>query len=312
MFKKLIIAAAAVLVSSGAYARDYISIVGSSTVFPFSTAVAESLGGTGAYPTPVIESTGSGGGMKLFCKGNGMDTPDVTNSSRAIKSKEAAMCAENGVTPIEYLIGYDGITFSNSKDGQQLSLTKEDIFNAVSENVYDNGTWVPNPNQVWSDVRADLPNIPINIMAPPPTSGTRDAFVELVMHGYCKKQLGLDKKTYKANCTRLRIDGPVVEVGENDNLIIQKLQDDDTRFGIFGFSFLDQNADTVQPALVDGVAPSFDSIADGSYAVSRPLFYYVKKEHIGVVPGLEDYSKLFKKMAAPEGPLEDMGLIPLK
>jgi phosphate transport system substrate-binding protein len=310
--KKLIIAALAVFVSTSAQAREYISIVGSSTVFPFSTSVAEKFGGTGKHPTPVIESTGSGGGMKLFCQGVGFDTPDITNASRAIKSTEADLCKSNGVTPVEYLIGYDGITFSNSKSGQQLSLTKEDIFNAVAENVMVNGKWVANPNQTWADVRSDLPNLPIAIMAPPPTSGTRDAFVELVMHKHCKKTLGLSKKEYKAQCTRLRIDGPVVEVGENDNLIIQKLQDDENRFGIFGFSFLDQNSDTVQPALVDGVAPSFDTIADGSYGISRPLYYYVKEQHLGVVAGIEEYVRTFHKMMVTDGPLSDMGLIPLQ
>ena len=311
MIKKLTIVIAALLFTTTAQARDYVSIVGSSTVFPFSTAVAEALGSKGGK-TPVVESTGSGGGLKLFCKGVGLDTPDIANSSRAIKDKEVAQCTENGVTPVEYHIGYDGITFSNAKESPQFKLTKADIFNAVSEQVYKNGAWVTNRSEAWSEIRSDLPYTAIEILMPPPTSGTRDAFVELVMHSYCKKELGLSKKEYKAKCSTMRVDGRVIEVGENDNLVIQKLQDDKRRFGIFGFSFLDQNNDTVQGSLINGVEPTFDTIADGSYGISRPLFYYVKEEHIGLIPGLENYTKLFTKMSEPDGELSDMGLIPLQ
>ena len=289
---------------------DQISIVGSSTVFPFATIVAERFAKNTDFNAPVIESTGSGGGLKLFCAGIGLEHPDVTNASRAIKSSEKETCEKNGITPVEYLIGYDGITFSNSNAVKQLSLTKEDIFNAVSAKVYYNGEMIDNPYKKWSDINSSLPSVDIDVLAPPPSSGTRDAFVELVMHSVCKKIYEMDKKTYKANCSALREDGAVTEVGENDNLIIEKLADNSDRFGIFGYSFLDQNRDRVQGSIVDGVGPSMDTIADGSYKVSRPLFFYVKKEHIGVVPGIQEYADYFMSLAVEGSPLEDAGLIP--
>ena len=294
------------------FAREgnQISIVGSSTVFPFATIVAERFAKSTDFKAPVIESTGSGGGLKLFCSGIGLGFPDITNSSRAIKSSEKEICAKNGVTPVEYLIGYDGITFSNSNDNKQLSFTKEDIFKAVSAVVYENGKMIENPFKKWSDINSSLPEIDIDVLAPPPSSGTRDAFVELVLHDVCKSEYKMDKKTYKENCSALREDGFVTEVGENDNLIIEKLTDNSERFGIFGFSFLDQNRDRVQGSFVDGIEPSFDNIADGSYKVSRPLYFYVKKEHIGVVPGIEDYTDYFMSLSIEGGPLEDAGLIP--
>ena len=317
--RNLILAASAALLltTTTAFARDQISIVGSSTVFPFATTVAEKFGQASQWKTPVIESTGSGGGMKMFCRGVGTGTPDITNSSRAIKKSEEELCAKNGVTPIERLIGYDGIVFSNSKNGEQFSLTKKDIFLAVADQVPTstvNGkptVWGPNPNKTWKDVNPALPNIKIDIMIPPTTSGTRDAFVELVMHSVCKKAYDMSKKEYKAQCTAVRTDGPVVQVGENDNLIIEKLADEPKRFGVFGFSFLDQNSDKVQGAFIDGVLPSFESIADSSYGISRPLFYYLKKEHIGIIPGIEEYDAKFTQMRKPGGVLEEQGLIPL-
>ena len=276
----ILAALAALTITTTAQARDQISIVGSSTVFPFATTVAEKFGQQNEYKTPVIESTGSGGGMKMFCRGVGTGTPDVTNASRAIKKSEAELCAKNSVTPVERLIGYDGIVFSNSKEGTQFALTKKDIFLAVADQIPTaslNGkpsAWGPNTNKTWKDVNASLPDIKIDIMIPPTTSGTRDAFVELVMHSVCKKTYGMPKKGadgYKSMCTAVRTDGPVVQVGENDNLIIEKLQDEPKRFGVFGFSFLDQNSDKVQGASIDGVLPSFESIADSSYGISRPL-----------------------------------------
>ena len=191
-----------------------------------------------------------------------------------------------------------------------MPLTKEDIFNAVSAKVYNNGEMIDNPYKKWSDINSSLPSVDIDVLAPPPSSGTRDAFVELVMHSVCKKIYEMDKKTYKANCSALREDGAVTEVGENDNLIIEKLADNSDRFGIFGYSFLDQNRDRVQGSIVDGVGPSMDTIADGSYKVSRPLFFYVKKEHIGVVPGIQEYTDYFMSLDVEGSPLEDAGLIP--
>ena len=319
MKTKLLTVFAVVLFSMGvansALAREQISIVGSSTVFPFATTVAEKFGQQREFKTPVIESTGSGGGLKMFCKGIGTKHPDITNASRAIKSKEAAQCAENDIEPIEYLVGYDGITISNSRQSPRASFTKLDIFNAVAVDVMIDGKWVPNPYKKWSDIRAELPDLKIDLMIPPTTSGTRDAFVELILHKVCKKEYGMSKKEYKAKCTAVRTDGNyVVPMGENDNLLIEKLGKDERRFGVFGFSFLDQNSDKVHGALIDGVEPTFETIADGSYGVSRPLYFYVKKQHIGVVPGIEEYVDLFMsdQMIGAEGTLSEQGLIPPK
>lgn len=297
-------------VSTTVQARDTIVITGSSTVYPFATVVAEEMGRNG-YNTPVVESTGSGGGMKIFCQGIGLGTPDITNASRQIKSSEIELCASNGVTPIEYMIGYDGIVIGQSKESIPFELTKEILFEAISLNVY-RGRWMPNPNKKWSDIYPWLPDLKIDIMVPPPTSGTRDAFVELVLHDYCKNNLNLSKDVYKANCSAVREDGYVVEMGENDNLILSKLQGDETRLGIFGFSFLDQNRDKVQGLSIEGVMPEFESIADGSYSVSRSLFFYVKKEHLGVVPAIEEYVELFDELSQPDEYLSDIGLIPVQ
>ena len=302
-------------ITNSAIARDTLSIVGSSTVFPFSTIVAEKFGKGTEFNVPVVESTGSGGGMKLFCKGIGTNTPDITNASRAIKSSEVELCSSNGVTPIERLIGFDGIVFANSNSSTQFSLTKEEIFKAVAHKVLSDGKWVDNGYLYWDNINPNLPHIKIDVMVPPPSSGTRDAFVELVLHSVCKKIYDMPKKGddgYKARCSGLREDGLVTEMGENDNLIVEKLTKDTARFGVFGFSFLDQNRDKVHGAVVDGVEPSFDSIADGSYKVSRPLFYYLKKEHMDIIPGISEFDEYFKSLTVSGGPLEDAGLITIE
>ena len=315
MLKSILIAAVislAATLPSTAREGDQVSVVGSSTVFPFATITAERFAKNTDFPAPVIESTGSGGGMKLFCAGIGLEHPDVTNASRAIKQSEADKCAAAGVTPIEYLIGYDGITFANSNKATQYKLTKEDIFKAVSLKVMSNGKLVPNGYKRWSDINPDLPKVKIDVLVPPPSSGTRDAFVELVLHSVCKKVYKMPKKGadgYKKNCSALREDGHVTEAGENDNLIVEKLDGDPNRFGVFGYSFLDQNKDKVQGSLVGGVAPTMATIADGSYKVSRPLFFYVKKEHVGVVPGVQEYADYFMSLTKSGGPLEAAGLI---
>ena len=313
--KTYITVAILLFITNSAIARDTLSIVGSSTVFPFSTIVAEKFGKSTDFKVPVVESTGSGGGMKLFCKGIGTNTPDITNASRAIKSSEVELCASNGVTPIERLIGFDGIVFANSNSSTQFSLTKEEIFKAVAYKVLSDGKWVDNDYLYWDNINSNLPHIKINVMVPPPSSGTRDAFVELVLHSVCKKIYDMPKKGddgYKARCSGLREDGLVTEMGENDNLIVEKLTKDTARFGVFGFSFLDQNRDKVHGAIVDGVEPSFDSIADGSYKVSRPLFYYLKKEHIGIIPGILEFDEYFKALTVVDGPLEEAGLITIE
>ena len=303
-----------------AEARDQIRVVGSSTVFPFSTAVAEQFGRTTSFKTPVIESTGSGGGLKLFCSGVGLQYPDITNSSRAIKSSEIESCASNGVADIvEVRIGYDGIVVANSKKSARVSLTKEQIFRALAKDLPVDGKLVPNPYTKWSEIDPSLPDAKIEVLGPPPTSGTRDAFVELAMEGGAKAIPMLaakkkeDKKAFKAIAHAIREDGAYVEAGENDNLIVQKLEANPNALGIFGFSFLDQNADRIQGSLVDGVEPTFDNIASGDYGVSRSLYFYVKKAHVGVVPGLEEYIAEFTsdRAAGEEGYLADKGLIPM-
>jgi len=301
--------------------NDQIQIVGSSTVFPFATTVAERFGKSTDFKTPVVESTGSGGGLKLFCEGLGLDTPDITNASRRIKSSEVEKCAANGVTDIvEVKVGYDGIVLANSRETAQMELTLQDIFLALAKNVPDGeGKTQPNPYSTWHDVNPALPDVKIEVMGPPPTSGTRDAFVELAMEGGCKsidwvkalkKQ---DKPAYKALCHTIREDGAFIEAGENDNLIVQKLRANPDAFGIFGFSFLDQNDDVVQGALIGGVAPEFELIADGSYPVSRSLFFYVKADHVGKVDGLQEYLAEFtsEKASGEDGYLADKGLIPM-
>ncbi len=303
--------------------RDYISIVGSSTVYPFATVVAEQFGKTSSFKTPKIESTGSGGGLKLFCAGVGVEHPDITNASRAIKDSEKIKCKDNGITEIvEVKIGYDGIVLANSKKSAPFKVSRKDIFLALAKDVPDpkgGENLVPNPYITWKDVNQDLPDTKIEVLGPPPTSGTRDAFVELAMEAGARKFDWIktikkqDKKKYKAICHTVREDGAYVEAGENDNLIIQKLQANPAALGIFGFSFLDQNTDVIQGSFVDGVEPTFDGIADGSYPVSRPLFFYVKKAHVDVIPGMKEYLKEFtsEKAWGPDGYLSEKGLIPM-
>ena len=305
-----VLATAVTTSQSMAREGDQISIVGSSTVFPFSTIVAERFAKNTDFRAPVIESTGTGGGAKLFCSGIGLEHPDVTNASRAMKSSEKEKCTANGITPVEYMIGFDGITFSNSNKAKKYSLTKEEIFKAVSAKVMSEGKVVDNNFKTWSDINPSLPNVKIDVLAPPPSSGTRDAFVELVMHDTCKKLYKMSKADYKASCSALREDGAVTEAGENDNLIIEKLAANQDRFGIFGYSFLDQNKDKVQGSVVNGVAPSMETIADSSYKVSRPLFFYVKQEHVGVIPGLQEFADYFMSLTVSGSPLEAAGLIP--
>ena len=305
-------------------ARDTIRIVGSSTVYPFATVVAETFGrADNGFKTPIIESTGSGGGLKLFCAGKGPSTPDITNASRRIKSKEVKLCAKNGITDIvEHKIGFDGIVMANAKGGPSFNISRKDLYMALAAKVpcgFQDGVTCENESQTWKDVNASLPNIPIEVYGPPPTSGTRDAFAELALGGGCKsvpwikKFKKKDKKAWKKLCYTVREDGKYIEAGENDNLIIQKLVANPNAMGVFGFSYLDQNRDQVKGAVVDGVTPTFDSIASGKYKVSRSLFFYVKKDHIGSIPGIREYMAAFMddKAIGNDGYLLDKGLIPL-
>ncbi len=328
MYRHLIHALPALLVfaTSALHAqavRDYISIVGSSTVYPFSTVVAEQFGRSTDFRTPKIESTGSGGGLKLFCSGVGPSHPDITNSSRRVKQSELDSCHANGVTEIvEVKIGYDGIVLANARAADRYSLTRRDIYLALAKEVPNpdgSESFVPNMYSNWSEVNPDLPAVAIEVLGPPPTSGTRDAFVELAMEGGCstfawvKALKKTDKNEYKSRCHTIREDGAYVEAGENDNLIVQKLNVNPNALGIFGFSFLDQNSDKVQGSLVDGVEPSFEAIAEGKYPVSRPLYFYVKKAHVNIIPGIKEFLAEYtsERTWGPDGYLSDRGLIPM-
>jgi phosphate transport system substrate-binding protein len=339
---------------SNVSARDTISIVGSSTVYPFATVVAERFGKASKFRAPKVESTGSGGGLKLFCRGVGVDTPDVTNASRRIKSSEFQQCQANGVTEIvEVLIGYDGIVLANAKGAAPMELSRKDIYMALAKHVPGpDGKLIDNPNETWKDVNPSLPAKKIEVLGPPPTSGTRDAFVELALEGGAKEfadikslskmaadqvveinalvsKLGIEnawtavvdvkgakakgKDVVKIIGRSVREDGAYIEAGENDNLIVNKLSANPNALGIFGFSFLDQNSDSVQGSIIDGIAPTFEAISSGEYAVSRPLYFYVKKAHIGTVPGIAEFLQYFvsEDSIGEEGYLIDKGLIPL-
>jgi len=355
--KKIILGlatAAAVSSVAPAAARDSISVVGSSTVYPFATVVAERFGKSSDFKAPKVESTGSGGGLKLFCKGVGVATPDVTNASRRIKSSEFENCKANGVTDVvEVLIGYDGIVLANAKGAAPMQLSRKDVYLALAAQVPGpDGKLITNPNITWNDVNSSLPATKIEVLGPPPTSGTRDAFAELALEGGARKvddianlrdlkadqkdeietlvsKLGaekawaavVEKKGQKAKGKdvvkiigrSVREDGAYVEAGENDNLIVNKLVANPNALGIFGFSFLDQNSDKVQGSIIDGEEPTFEAIASGQYKVSRPLYFYVKKAHIGTVPGIKEYLESFVSEDAigPDGFLIDKGLIPL-
>ena len=318
--KKLLIAAlAAVLVSGPAMAREHISIAGSSTVLPFATIVAESVGRAPGVKTPVVESGGSSVGKKGVCDGTGTQFIDIGNASSRMKVKELEYCDKNGVAVTEIKVGYDGIVVAHSKQGTPLNITKRELGMALTAEIaQEDGTWIPNPYQKWSDINPDLPNIAIRVMGPPTTSGTRASYVEMVnQKGYCAKDpiakaasaARGDKKGKK--CRAMRTDGAYIEAGEQDNLIVQKLQEDKEAYGIFGYSYLDQNSDTLSGAVIDGTEPSFENIAAGDYAVSRALYFYVKHGHIGVVPGIEQYMKEWTKLWNEDGRLSDAGMIPM-
>ncbi len=303
--------------SSQAFARDEIRIVGSSTVYPFTTAVAETFGKTSGK-TPVVESTGTGGGFKLFCAAAGVDSPDFTNASRAIKKSEFEDCAKNGINVIEIKVGFDGLTVATA--GEPIKLTKQQIFMALAKQVPDaSGKLVDNPYKMWNEIDASLPATKIEVLGPPPSSGTRDSFVELVMEKGAEKFESLaamkkaDAKAFEGVWKSIREDGAYVEAGENDNLIVQKLEANKAAFGIFGFSFLEENAGKINGVEVDGVSPSYETIAGGEYKVARPLYVYAKKEHIGVIPGMAEFMAEYVSEAAigADGYLADKGLVAL-
>ena len=321
--KHLVLAIAAAITASAAGpagARDQIRIVGSSTVYPFATVVAEEFGRSTKFKTPIIEGTGTGGGFKLFCAGVGVEHPDITNASRRIKQSEIDLCAKNGVTDVtEIKIGYDGIVIASSKKAKPMPLTLRQVFLALAARVpLPSGELVANPHKTWKDVDASLPDLKIEVLGPPPTSGTRDSFNELALEGGCasfpeiKKLKDTDEAAYQGICHSMREDGAWVDAGENDNLIVQKLIANPSALGAFGYSFLDQNTDTIQANTIDGVTPDFDTISSGKYPVSRAMYFYVKDAHVGSIPGIQEYVAEFtsEKAYGEFGYLADKGLIP--
>jgi phosphate transport system substrate-binding protein len=303
-------------------ARDSINIVGSSTVYPFTTTVAEQFGRQGKFKTPKVESTGTGGGLKLFCNGVGPQYPDIANASRRVKPAELANCAQNGVKEVvEIKVGYDGIVLAQSKAGAPLIVTRKDVFLALAKTVPDPAnptSLIPNPYTTWKDVNKTLPAVKIEVLGPPPTSGTRDSFAELYMEAGCRTYAWLnslrdqDEPRFKRACDAIREDGAYIEAGENDNLIVQKLGANPGAVGVFGYSYLEENMDKLKGAVVDGVSPSFETVSSGKYPASRPLFIYIKKAHVGVIPGIKEFIDEYvsEKALGSEGYLADKGLIP--
>tara|TARA_R110000787_G_scaffold36948_6_gene94140 strand:- start:732 stop:1769 length:1038 start_codon:yes stop_codon:yes gene_type:complete len=322
MLKFSVSALALVAVSAtAAAARDEIRIVGSSTVFPYTQAVAEQFANNTGAPSPIVESTGTGGGMKIFCGGIGEQHPDITGASRAMKASEFELCQKNGVTEItEALIGFDGLSMAVSRESEfNWDLSLGDIYLALGAQVPVDGEWKDNPYKMWSEINPDLPEVEILAYGPPPTSGTRDAWVELAMHAGCEeldfvKDGGFDGDWVGENCSRMRTDGPFVEAGENDNLIVQRIEADPNAFGIFGYSFLYENLDKLKGVQIAGVEPTIDTIADKSYPVSRPLYFYVKNAHRGVIANLDEFIEEYMSDDALEsdGYLAERGLVALE
>jgi phosphate transport system substrate-binding protein len=303
-------------------ARDSINIVGSSTVYPFTTTVAEQFGRAGKFKTPKVESTGTGGGIKLFCNGVGPQFPDIANASRRMNANEYAACQKNGVKDVvEVKVGYDGIVLAQSKAGATLTPTRKDVYLALAKNVPDPANpanLIPNPYTTWKDVNKALPNVKIEVLGPPPTSGTRDSFVELYMQAGCRTFAWINamrtdnEPSFKRACDTVREDGAYVEAGENDNLIVQKLNANKDAVGIFGYSFLEENLDKLKGAVVDGVTPTYETVSSGKYPASRPLFIYVKKQHVNVIPGIAEFVAEYtsEKALGEDGYLADKGLVP--
>ena len=328
MRKLLLAIFAAGLITSSAQARDQLSLAGSSTVLPFATIVAEEMGKNPKFKTPVVESGGSSVGKKGVCEGIGTQFIDIGNASSRMKASELEFCDKNGVDLTEIKVGYDGIAVANSLEGYSLLITKADLGMALTAEVpacyegsgrnFNCDAWIPNPFKKWSDINPKYPNLDIRVYGPPTTSGTRASFAEMVnQKAYCGKE-PIAKKASAARgdkkgkkCRAMRTDGAYIEAGEQDNLIVQKLQEDPNSYGIFGFSYLDQNTDTLQSAIVDGTPATFELIASGDYAISRSLWFYVKHAHVGVVPGMDEYMKTWTKNWGPDGILADAGMVPM-
>lgn len=319
-FERLIITATIFAgITTVATARDYLSIAGSSTVLPFATIIAEQMGNNPNFKTPVVESGGSSVGKKGVCEGIGTEFIDIGNASSRMKTKELEFCDANGVKLTEIKVGYDGIVVASSKQGEQLIISKSDLGKALTAEIPQaDGSWIPNPYKNWNEINSALPNLPIRVYGPPTTSGTRASYAEMVnQKGYCAKDPEAkaasaargDKKGKK--CRAMRTDGAYIEAGEQDNLIVQKLQEDPKSYGVFGFSYLDQNTDTLQGAIISDTAPTFENIASGNYSVSRALYFYVKHAHVAVVPGIDEYMVEWTKHWGDDGALADAGMIPM-
>jgi phosphate transport system substrate-binding protein len=308
--------------------RDHINIVGSSTVYPFATVVAENFGRQFPFKSPKIEPTGSGGGLKLFCGGVGLEHPDIATTSRKIKASELALCRQNGVHDIvEIKIGYDGIVLANARSGPRLRLTSRQIFLALAARIPDPrladpvgaASLVPNPYRSWNEIDPALPAQPIEVLGPPPTSGTRDKFAERAMSTGCdsfdwiRALRDTDPESHQEICQKFREDGRYIEAGESDVLIVRKLEQNPQAIGIFGFSFLDDNLERIQGATINGTAPTYENILEDEYALCRSLYLYVNREHVGRVPGLPEFLEAFTAAEAtgPDGYLAEHGFIPL-
>ena len=313
--KKLLVLLTLLTISSTVFSRDQLRIVGSSTVYPFASFVAEEFGAVTRYPTPVVESTGTGGGMKLFCDGNGMDTPDITNASRRIKIKELYHCERNGVTNItEVMFGYDGIVIAQDNSNPDLNLSKRDLLLALAKMVpnKDNSGLMENPYKYWNEVNPELPKREIKVYGPPISSGTRDAFEEIVLQ-YQTEEMKVYRDAGLKGYRVIRTDGVYIPSGENDNLIVQKLSKDTGAFGIFGYSFLEENADRIKSVKVDNIEPTEKNIASQAYPISRSLFFYVKNDHLDKIPAMKEYITMFLSpmIIGYDGILTEIGLIPM-
>jgi len=298
----------------GAGAKQQIKVVGSSTVYPFTTAVAEQFQKNNPNVSVVVESTGTGAGMKLFCGGVGANFPDIEDASRAIKKSEYDSCVANGAkTIIEVPIGIDGLTIIEGKDSQLANLTQADIYKALAANPFGKG---PNTAQTWKDVNPALPAIKIRVLGPPPTSGTRDSLADLYLEKGCNTDPPMealkksDDKKHKDICTKVREDGAYVEAGENDNLLVQKVSSEPGTLGVLGFSYLEENADKVKPVQIAGVSPTEATIANLSYPGARKLYIYIKGEHLPAKPAIKDFVAAYSKQWGTGGPLEKRGLVP--
>ena len=299
--------------AGGGASRDSVRAVGSSTVYPFATRVAESFARNTDFASPIMESTGTGGGMALFCGGVGADTPDIVNASRAMKKSEFETCQANGVTDVtEIQVGLDGIAFASANGGIDFDLTPEIIYRAIAANPFGEEQTAAN----WSDIDPSLPNKPILVYGPPSTSGTRDALNELVMEKACEAGEGMaaieeeDESAFEAICTEMRTDGAFIEQGEQDNLIVQKIEGNPDTIGVFGFSYLDANTDRVHGLTVNGVEPTYENISAFEYVGARPLFIYVKNAHLEAIPGLREFVGEWTKSWGPGGSLSEVGLVP--